>query len=194
MEQNYEGKVAENGCNNGREWVDLGLSVMWATCNIGADSPECYGEYFAWDETKPKSEYTESNYSSNRRFVDVYWVEDIMRFTDVAKKEWGGNWRVPTKAECEELVNDCEWIWTSLRGVKGYKVIGKNGNSIFLPAAGWKTETRHLYEGVGARYWSSTAYENSYQYAFYLSYVGDFVYEVGMGQRYRGQTVRPVCD
>ena len=74
MKQNYEGKVAENGCNNGHEWVDLGLSVKWATCNVGADSPECYGEYFAWDETTPKSEYTESNYSSNRRFVDVYWV------------------------------------------------------------------------------------------------------------------------
>lgn len=193
MVQKTVGRENKSGRDNGHEWVDLGLSVKWATCNIGAERPECYGEYFAWDETKSKSEYTESNYSSNRRFVEPYWLEDIMRFEDVAKKEWGGHWRVPTNDECQELVDKCEWIWTSLNGVKGYNVIGKTGNSIFLPAAGFKTETSLLYEGVGARYWSSTAYENSYHFAFYLSYHGDFEYEMGMGKRYRGQTVRPVC-
>ena len=113
---------------NGHEYVDLGLSVKWATCNIGASKPEDCGDYFAWgeDETKPKY------YPSNNTTENSYF-----KFRDAARKKWSGTWRMPTANEFQELIDNCEWTWTTQGVLDGYKVTSKkNGNSIFLPAAG----------------------------------------------------------
>lgn len=120
--------------------VDLGLSVYWASCNLGAESPEEYGDYYAWGETKPKSSYTKGNYSyydnDKAQFIDI--GDDIAGTEyDAATVNWGDDWRMPNKDEIKELINNCSWEWTQMKGVNGFKVTGSNSNSIFLPAAGW---------------------------------------------------------
>lgn len=132
------------------EYVDLGLSVKWATVNIGASSPEDCGDYFAWGEVKHKGsteEYTEEDYKWREKgaltkynfkhklgMVDNKYELDMT--DDAAHENWGGSWRVPTSEEIKELVDRCTWEDTSINGRRGYKVTGPSGNSIFLPAAG----------------------------------------------------------
>ena len=154
---NYEGKTATCEITVSEpvyEYVDLGLSVNWATCNVGASSPEEYGDYFAWGETETKSEYTwatykyckgsentltkycdDSNYGNNG-FEDN--IITLLPEDDVAHVKWGGKWRMPTEAEFNELIYSCDWAWTTQNGVMGYKVTSKKtgytGCSIFLPA------------------------------------------------------------
>ena len=125
MEENGKGLL------NGHEYVNLGLSVMWATCNIGADSPEEYGDYYVRGETKTKEEYTKENCETyNKNIGDIAGMD-----RDVAHVKWGLPWRMPTKAEFNELKHNCDWEWTRLNGVEGRKVTSrKNGNWIFLPA------------------------------------------------------------
>ena len=166
------------------QYVDLGLSVKWATCNVGASKPEECGDYFAWGETKPKSSYISSNYTYTSN------TSTLPMSNGAARVNWGGSWRMPTKAEQDELRTNCTWTWTTQNGVKGYKVTSKsNGNSIFLPAAG---DFYSLYdEGSKGCYWSSSLYDNS-SYAYYLSFTS---YDVSRysNNRFRGQSVRPVC-
>ena len=134
---------------SGVQAVDLGLSVKWASCNVGANKPEEYGDYFAWGEVKPKSVYnwttykyckgtnkTMTKYSTDSYYGIVDNKTTLEAQDDAATANWGGAWRMPTKAEQDELRTKCTWVWTTLNGVNGYKVIGSNGNSIFLPAAG----------------------------------------------------------
>ena len=144
------------GDENGYEWVDLGLSVKWATCNVGANSPEDYGAYFAWGETATKSKYTWETYKFRRKnlkfskyntkssFGHVDNITTLQRgekagetVDDVARAKWGGNWRMPTKEEFEELLNLCDKEWTTYKGVNGWKFTSKKNSSnwIFLPAA-----------------------------------------------------------
>jgi hypothetical protein len=132
------------------EYVDLGLSVKWATCNVGATKPEEYGDYFAWGETTPKDAYdwstykwcnggpsTQTKYCTNSSYGTVDNKTTLDLSDDAACANWGGSWRMPTRAEQDELRNNCTWTWTTQNGVNGYKVTGTNGNSIFLPAAGY---------------------------------------------------------
>ena len=155
-----------SGHHNGHEWVDLGLSVKWAICNIGADRPEDYGDYFAWGENRPKSRYDWDNCfdcldSTGDRW-GIYTIccgkTSITPTSghDTARENWGGSWRMPTDAEFEELCKKCKWTWTSQGGHKGYKVTGPNGKSIFLPAAGWRDGTVTSCEGEDGSYWSSS--------------------------------------
>lgn len=125
---------------NGHEAVDLGLSVKWATCNIGANNPEEYGDYFAFGETEPKDEYTEENYMlygipHGETYIGIGKIISGTEY-DAVSKQWGDDWRMPTEEELYELLNFCSWQWMTKNGVNGYRVIGPNGNSIFLPAAG----------------------------------------------------------
>lgn len=113
------------------EFVDLGLSVLWANCNLGAESPEKPGNHYAWGETEPKQKFSGKNYKASR-----YFKERLDASHDPATLLFGNEVRVPTKNECEELINKCQIVPDTLNGVQGYKVIGVNGNSIFLPAAG----------------------------------------------------------
>lgn len=196
--------VANNKIN-GHEYVDLGLSVKWATCNVGANKPEDYGNYYAWGETSTKSSYTEDN--SKTYGKEMNNIEGNSQY-DAARANWGGSWRLPTEKELEELENKCTWKWTTQGGKKGYKVTGPNGNSIFLPAAGNRDESSLYRVGVGGSYWTSTPDFYSDKYYFYKYYddYGDYGegasclffdsghQDVDWGDRYYGRSVRPVSE
>lgn len=196
---------------NGHEYVDLGLSVKWATCNVGASSPEEYGDYYAWGETEPKptSTYIWSTYTlckgsyktltkyntySSRGKVDkksVLEPED-----DVARVKLGGSWRMPTVDEWIELIRNCTWTWTRQGGENGYRVTSnKNGNSIFLPATGEMSEDdSHSFVIVGGfdgRYWSSCMNKSCPTYALDVFIESDSV-KRSESQRCIGRSIRPV--
>ena len=177
---------------NGHTYVDLGLpsGLLWATCNIGATLPEEYGDYFAWGETSPKEEYTEENsLTYGKQMSDISGNAQY----DAATANWGGDWRMPTRAEQQELLNNCTWTWTTQNGVNGYNVEGPNGNSIFLPAAGDRYGSSLYSAGSNGYYWSSAPYEYHDLFACYLYFCSD-----GHGMydssRYNGQSVRPVLE
>ena len=175
---------------NGHEFVDLGLSVKWATCNVGASQPHGYGNYYAWGETKTKRKYTEKNSRTyGKNMSDISGNSNY----DVARANWGGSWRMPTKREMKELVNKCTWTWTSQSGVTGHKVTGPNGNSIFLPAAGYCDGSSRDDVGEYGFYWSSTPYEGGTGSAYYL-YLLSGSRLVNWSIRYYGFTVRPVSE
>ena len=179
------------------EAIDLGLSVKWASCNVGANSPEGYGDYFAWGETATKSEYTESN--SVTYGLSILELEsrgiigdngNLTAEYDAATANWGEGWRMPTLDEIKELCNNCTWTWTIQNGVNGYEVTGPNGNSIFLPAAGYRYGTSLSNAGSYGSYWSATPDSDSSHACilyFYSSYYGWYY-----NGRYYGHTVRPV--
>ena len=174
----------------GHEYVDLGLSVKWATCNVGASSPEDYGDYYAWGETKTKSSYYEENCETYGKSIGD--IKGTSR--DVAHVKWGGSWRMPTKAEFDELMNKCTWTWTTQGGHEGYKVTSrKNGNSIFLPAAGYRGGTSLDRREEDGSYWSSTPYESGTQYAYGLNFFSSN-HLTGWGYRGYGLAVRPVAE
>lgn len=170
--------------------VDLGLSVNWATCNVGAESPEDYGGYFAWGETETKDDYTSS--TSTTYGVDMDDISGDAEY-DAATANWGGSWRMPTYDEICELVDICTWEWTTLNDVNGYLVTGLTGNSIFLPAAGYRDGTSLYSAGSIGYYWSSTPRTmltyNAYGVYFYSSY-----YDVSSIYRNFGRSVRPVTE
>ena len=148
-------RFTTNGQINGHDFLDLGLSsgIRWATCNVGASIPSEYGNYYAWGEIEPKESYTQQNC--------VTWEQEIGEISgntqyDAARANWGGGWRMPTQEVYEELIEECEWEWTSEGGHNGYRVTGPNGNSIFLPAAGYFNGTSLKGAGTGGLYWSST--------------------------------------
>ena len=179
------------GTENGHEWVDLGLpsGLKWATCNIGANSPEEYGNYYAWGEVLTKDEYTQANSLTYGKEMED--ISGNVQY-DAATGNWGGDWRMPTKAEYDELLNNCTWIWTKQNGVNGYKVTGPNGNSIFLPAAGYRNGASLSYAGSFGYYWSSTPNDDSSVY--YLNFSSS-IHNVNNGRnRYYGRTVRPVLE
>ena len=170
---------------NGYEYVDLGLSVMWATTNIGAARPESYGNYYAWGETATKSEYRQDNYY-------IWAGSDLTPSYDAAHFSWGGNWRIPTKAEFEELRDRCSWEYMKISGTPGFNVTGPNGNSIFLPYAGNKQYDQSYKVGEAGYYWSmSSKYVDfiSFTYGLYMD-VGTV--DVSVMNEYVGCSVRAV--
>ena len=198
--------VAPQGVANGHEYVDLGLSVKWATCDVGASKPWEYGDYFAWGETEPKSIYFWSTYKHYNGLYDslTKYCTDSSNGTvdnkttlemsdDAARANWGGSWRMPTKAEITELLENCTWTWTTQNGVNGYKVTSKkNGNSIFLPAAGYRSGSSLNEAGSFRYYWSSSLKTGSPNGAYVLYVSSDSVYR-SSHSRYHGFSVRPVC-
>lgn len=178
------------GTINGHEYVDLGLSVKWATCNIGANSPSEGGNYYAWGETTIKSSYTEENSVTYKKNMhDIVCNPNY----DAARANWGGSWRLPTEAEIYELVNKCSHTWTTMDGHKGYKVTGPNGNSIFLPVAGYRRGSSSVGYGSRGYYWSSSPNENDTGDAYYFSFdSGTFNRQLSL--RYYGKSVRPVSE
>lgn len=189
-----------NGYDNGHEYVDLGLpsGLLWATCNVGASSPEDYGDYFAWGETSTKSKYNWSTYFDTTDGGNTFQkynnnggktVLDLS--DDAAHVNWGGSWRMPTFEEQEELMNECTWEWTTQNGVNGRKVTGPNGNSLFLPAAGCCNNSSLGGEGLYGEYWLSSLFASDSSDAFYLIFNSN--YESMMrSDRFYGQPVRPV--
>lgn len=173
---------------NGHEYVDLGLSVKWAACNVGASSPEDYGNYYAWGETATKAEYTESNSKTyGKNMGDISGNPQY----DAARANWGGTWRLPTKAEFNELYK-CKWKWTTQGGRNGYRITGLNGNSIFLPAAGWRSGSSLYDADTNGRYWNSTSMSDS-RVANNFSFGSSFL-STGGYFRLDGFPVRPVSE
>lgn len=156
-----------NGINStpgNRSYVDLGLSVKWANCNIGADCPWEYGAYYAWGEIEEKKDIYLDNYTWYCENADgTYFFEPIdydisgsYRY-DAAYRRWGSDWRIPTLEEIKELMYECAWSWTRVQGVYGYRVTGPSGNSIFLPAAGDRNGDEYEERGVSGYYWCGTS-------------------------------------
>ena len=177
----------EDNLINGHEYVDLGLSVKWSVCNVGASRPEEYGDLYAWGETETKTNYTQYNSKTfDRNFGNI---GGDSRY-DAARKNWGGTWRLPTNSEWQELIDYCTWEWTNRNGVSGYKVTSnRNSRSIFLPAA-FSGETSPCSQGKYGAYWSSTP--DSYESFSYALYIYGGTYYTFCDVRYYGYCVRPV--
>ena len=188
------------GTSNGYGYVDLGLSVKWATCNVGATSPEGYGDYFAWGETTTKEKYYSSNCPtyglSKSELQSQGYIDSEGNLTpqyDAATANWGGTWRMPTYAELNELNTQCTWEWINTNDFKGYKVTGPNGNSIFLPAAGYRLGSSLHYAGNDGRYWSSTPYGSYDYYAYRLRFYSSLHF-LDYYDRGNAQSVRPILE
>lgn len=186
---------------NDHSYVDLGLpsGIKWATCNIGATAPEKYGNYYSWGETSTKDNYDILNSITYKKNIAELQSMNVintygnlsMKY-DAASVNWGSNWRIPTVEDFKELKDNCTWDWTYQKGIIGFRVTGKNGCSIFLPAAGYRDENQLYHVGDGS-YWSATASkDNEEAYAIYFygeHYSIDSIYD-----RFCGRSIRPVID
>ena len=172
--------------------VNLVLLSLHCVVSVGATKPDEYGDYYAWGEIEKKSLYT----WDNSRTIDDYNVPANISGDpsyDVACAEWGGNWRLPTWDEYLELIDNCSWKWTTQGGKKGYKVTGKNGNSIFLPAAGQWIDDELKYRNSRAFYWSGTWFDYFASNAKGLYFSADFNVMHNI-YRCNGCSVRPVLE
>ena len=207
----YLDKPVTKGMLNGHEWVDLGLpsGTLWATCNVGASFPENYGNYYAWGEISSKKTYNWSTYRycngaynkltkycsraeyGNNGFTDA--LTTLEAIDDAAAANWGAGWRMPTYDEMNELKNNCTVTWTTHNGANGRLFTGPNGNSIFLPAAGFRDDSSLGSAGSYGHYWSSSLYTDYPDCAWNL-YVGSVNYGMDDTFRIHGLSVRPVCN
>ena len=195
------------------EYVDLALpsGTLWATCNVGAKTPEEYGEYFAWGEIVPKDEYNWSTYKhcngsyntltkyccdsdyGYNGFTDT--LTELLPEDDAATANWGSDWQMPSLAQCQELINSSytTTTWTTQNGVNGRKITSKsNGNSIFLPAAGYRDGTSLGNAGSYGYYWSRSLSSSKSRSAYYLSFNSSSISTNYYYYRYQGRSVRPV--
>lgn len=178
------------GTLNGHEYVDLGLSVKWATCNVGGTASTDYGDYFMWGDIH-------ANMSCSKKTCPT-WGREMKGIAgraayDAARAQWGEPWRMPVKAEIDELIEKCETRRTIINGIAGLKIIGPNGNSIFLPATDHRPQASSRDIGVRGGYWTATPYENDVQgvHGFGVSsgYINRDWYA-----RYYGHSIRAVAD
>ncbi len=207
--------IEKDNFSQDHEWVDLGLpsGTLWATMNIGASSPEEYGDYFAWGETQPKEVYNWSTYSwsngdyfkltkycNNSGYGDNGFTDDKTELDpddDAAYVNWGSEWRMPTKAQQDELISECTWQWTTRNDVNGYLVTSNhNSASLFLPATGYLWGGLLYDDGSSGRYWSRMLFISySYPYnAHFLYFTSDNVGWYTFAQRVFGFSVRAVCE
>ena len=174
--------------------IDLGLpsGTKWACCNVGATTPENYGDYYAWGETETKTKYNESKYKYYKDGNYVSLGSDIAGTQyDVALVKWGGLWVMPSYDQQTELRENCSFKWTSVNGINGRVFTGPNGGSIFLPASGYRLQG-DLYGGNSSGYyWSSSQDQSRSNYA-YLLYLESRGINSRQSNRYYGQNVRPV--
>lgn len=172
--------------------VDLGLSVKWAGWNVGANSPEEYGGYYAWGELEEKDDYSREAYqywdNLNEKYVFIGKNISGTQY-DVAHVNWGASWRMPTSKEIEELINNCDWEWTTYHGVNGQKVTGPNGNCIFFPVAGYRVDLSYSHQGAFGYYALGTSIGS--RDAGYLYFNRKDVYWY-VNSPFNGLPVRPV--
>ncbi|MED9995719.1 MAG: hypothetical protein UFP03_02875 [Paludibacteraceae bacterium] len=206
-EEEGEGGTEDDGDGkvNGYAYVDLGLSVKWAIMNVGATSPEDYGDYFAWGETEPKEEYSwetykwcDGEYDNLTKYCsrsDLGIVDNKTKLEpedDAATVNWGDAWRMPTKEEQVELITECNWTLDTVNGVDGYTVTGPNGNSIFLPIPGYFSNTNIEDIGINGTYWSSEQKSDYSSYANVIDMYNDGDISLFPNSRYYGLSIRPV--
>ncbi|MCQ2226427.1 MAG: hypothetical protein MJZ01_00785 [Bacteroidales bacterium] len=179
---------------NGHEYVDLGLSVKWATMNVGANAPQEYGSYIAWGETETatKSSYDWSTYKFQADFIGDNKTS-LDPEDDAAHVNWGGDWIMPSPDDFDELKQNCTCTWTKQNDVNGYKITGSNGKSIFLPAAGFRVGGGLYVVSIVGLYWSSLLDDSDAGYV--LDFNGDGTFETlyTRHNRSEGMPVRPVC-
>lgn len=191
------GDISYTGTVQGHHYVDLGLSVKWATCNVGATEPSEYGGLYGWgDATGNKVSIDLDDYPSANPPMDISGTQ-----YDIAYKKWGNKWRMPTSDELRELVSECSWTEKTLNGVDGVECTGPNGNSIFFPYGGHRDGSTVKNKGFYGDYWSSTRGEGSWkpeigiQYATHMIlYSSTNVIVNASSKRYMGHSVRPVTD
>ena len=192
------------------DWVDLGLpsGTIWATRNIGASAPEGYGSYFAWGETSPKGTYNWNTYkwcyydSNGRLCFSKYSRGDyggtvdnkteLDPSDDAATANWGAGARMPSLEQIQELVNNCSWQWTQRNGVYGQQGTGPNGNTIFLPAAGFRCYESLYSAGSYGYFWSRTLNSSDSRDAYNLYFYSNGVYWYYGSYRINGLSVRAV--
>ena len=192
------------------EYVDLGLpsGLLWATCNVGADNPEDYGDYFAWGETQPKGyydwstyQYCNGNYNTLTKycnnssygyngFTDI--LTALLPEDDAATANWGNTWRMPTKEEWQELYNNTAYTWTTQNGVNGRLFTASNGNTLFLPAAGYRYYNYLGDAGSYGYYWSSSLLIGGNLGCAWYLFLTSVNCSMDSNGRYAGQSVRPV--
>lgn len=208
------GNGSGGGNANGHAYVDLGLpsGTLWATCNVGADTPEGYGDYFAWGETSLKDIYVWSTYKyanstsmydprltkycsksscGDNGFTDTLTI--LLPEDDAATANLGGDWRTPTYNEWDELIAYCTYTWTTRNGVNGRLFTAPNGNSLFLPAAGSIDVGSPSGVGYDGYYWSSSLSTSYPEYANFFYFVSDECYMNGC-TRNGGLSVRAVLS
>lgn len=191
------------GVENGHEWVDLGLpsGTLWATCNVGANTSEEYGGFFAWAETEEQAEdgylwSTYKYYEDNdvTKYFDNDGLKELEAEDDAATAIWGGNWRTPTAEEMRELIDKCEYKYTTQNGVDGLLFTSANGNSIFMPGAG-SCSDGGCDKGTGIGfYWSSSLGSEYSDYAWFLLFDSEEVSMSTLYGRSCGMPVRPVLS
>ncbi len=192
------------GVAQGHTWVDLGLPSgnKWATCNIGAENPAEWGKYYAWGDTITKSEYAPTNCATFGKTVEQL---NLTGYTnrggglnptyDVAQHKWGGYWQMPNREDFQELINECEWTWTSIGSVEGYEIKSKaegNTNSIFLPAAGSKDLYDIRNQGATGWYWANVAFSSIDYLSWSLVFNKDEGVQTTPLSRRSGFTVRAI--
>lgn len=203
---------------NGHEYVDLGLpsGTLWATMNVGATRVGAYGDYYAWGETSGYNDFTEAGtgyeftwdvypwcngtsttmtkYCVDPYYGDVDNITELEPEDDVAWQNWGHSWRMPTQMQFQELKEQCTWTWTTQFGNYGYKVTSKkNSNSIFLPAAGYRSTDLDWADSIGY-YWSRSLYTSNGDCALVLYFNSYSIYPSSCDYRYYGLSVRPVLN
>lgn len=194
-----EGNTPNVKLENGHEYIDLGLSVKWSTCNVGASNMYDYGHLYAWGETHHKSSYDWSSYlhgnSKNTLHKYTYQPGDsaviLYPEDDVASVLMGGKWRMPSIEEFEELRTQCTWKWAQIKETMGYYITGPNGNSIFLPAGGFQDETHQVNKNLYGYYWSATLDTTNIICARSLDFVAGNA-NCSKSSRFYGQSVRAV--
>lgn len=185
----------ENESENGYA-VDLGLSVKWATCNVGAKSPEGIGGYYIWGNVDDKKNSADDiHMSDSQGYIKYNDTDNLLTLEskdDVARARLGKRWRMPTKQEWEELIRECYWTWTVQNGMAGFVVKSSNGNYIFLPAAGYKNDEELYGYTRLCVYWSSSRYSNG-DYAWRMD-LNERYFDVYDSPRYYMAQVRAVCE
>ena len=179
--------------------LDMGVSVKWATRNLGAISPEDYGDYFAWGETEPKEVYSWQTYQDNllNKYNNIDGLTTLLLEDDAAHVNWGDKWRIPSNEERNELIENCTWTWTTYNDVSGYKAISKTtGNSIFIPAVGYLgSENPYYPAGVYGLYWLRDVDKGRYAMLFIIyKELTPPNKDGSKGTRCYGFAIRPVYD
>ena len=163
--------------------------MKWSIHNIGASVSEEYGNYYAWGEIETKTEYTiENSVTHGVHMSDISGASEH----DAARANWGSTWRLPTKADHEEIIEYCTWIWLKHNDVWGYRIIGTNGNYIFIPASGYLRGTSVYGDGECAGYWNSKPSDDKSK-SLSLG-INSSIKKLFSSDRYAGQTIRPVSD